>query len=206
MFYDAQSYGDRPGGNRGGGGRGGFWRGDGDDFRRGRRLGSDDLQLIILGLLATAPAHGYELMRRLEEHSGGYYSPSPGMIYPALAYLDDAGEIAAETQGNRKCYSVTAVGLHRLEQRRDVVEALMSSLARIGSRMADVRDAFAGLHEADPASAQDLHDARHRIKNALFQKRGCSPEEARRIAQILERAADEILASQTAQPHSKGSK
>ncbi|MDR3508103.1 MAG: PadR family transcriptional regulator [Caulobacteraceae bacterium] len=196
MFYDTHPNSHRGhGGPHGGGGRGGFWRGGGgpDDFGRGRKLSSEALQLLLLGLLENGPAHGYELMRRLEEHSGGYYSPSPGMIYPALAYLDDAGEIVAEAQGNRKSYRLTPQGEHRLNQNRDVFDAHMSSLGQIGSRMQEVRDAFTGLHDQDPAAANDLHEARHRLKQALYQKRGCSPEEARRIADALNRLADEIL-------------
>lgn len=147
------------------------------------------MPIMDLAVIATetisGPAHGYALMWRREEHSGGFYAPSPGMIYPALAYLDDAGEVLVEAQGNRKSYRITGSGEKRLNQHRDTVETLMAGLARIGSRMEDVRDAFSGLHDFDPAAAQDLHDARNRLKKTLFQKRGCSPDAARRIADIL---------------------
>src|SRR5215510_4450988 len=58
--------------------------GEGDDlggrsFRMGRKLGSGDLQLLILNLLAEQPRHGYEIIKALEERSAGFYSPSPGM-------------------------------------------------------------------------------------------------------------------------------
>lgn len=149
---------------------------------------------MLLGLLEESPAHGYELMRALEARSGGFYAPSPGMIYPALAYLDDAGEIAAEAQGARKRYSLTPAGLQRLDADRELVAAIMEGLSRIGSRMEEVRDAFAGLHDLDPAIAHELHEARRKLKRALFAKRGCAPEEARRVAAVLTRAAAEIAA------------
>jgi hypothetical protein len=57
-------------------------------FRTGRKLASDDLQLLLLALIAEKPSHGYDLIKLLEERSGGYYVPSPGMIYPALTYLE----------------------------------------------------------------------------------------------------------------------
>ena len=79
--------GGRSGGNRSGGG--GFGRGGG--YRTGRKLGAADLRLLILALLAERPSHGYELIKALEERSGGFYSPSPGMIYPALTYLEEIG-------------------------------------------------------------------------------------------------------------------
>ena len=60
---------------------GAFDRGDvrWHGFRSGRKLGGDDLQLLILALLAEKPAHGYEIIKALGERSGGFYSPSPGM-------------------------------------------------------------------------------------------------------------------------------
>src|SRR5215471_1749705 len=61
----------------------------GGRFRVGRKLGSEELQLVILALLAENPSHGYELIKVLEERSSGFYSPSPGMVYPALTYLEE---------------------------------------------------------------------------------------------------------------------
>ena len=53
----------------------------GGDFRMGRKFAAGDLQLVILALLAEQPRHGYELIKILEERSGGFYVPSPGMMY-----------------------------------------------------------------------------------------------------------------------------
>ena len=50
-------------------------------------LASGDLQLIVLALLQEKPRHGYEIIKALEEHSSGLYTPSPGVVYPALTYL-----------------------------------------------------------------------------------------------------------------------
>jgi DNA-binding PadR family transcriptional regulator len=170
---------------------GGFMGGGG--FPRGRRLGSNELQLVLLALLARQPAHGYELIRQLEEASGGFYAPSPGMVYPALTYLDEIGHAAAAAEGNRKLYTITEAGSAHLAAHKDEAEAILAALARIGGRMAGVREAFAGLEDADPQAADDLHQARHALKHALFGKRGCAPDEARRIAGILARATAEIL-------------
>jgi hypothetical protein len=65
-------------------------------FRSGRKLGGDDLQLVILALLEQKPRHGYEIIKALEELSGGFYSPSPGTIYPALTYLEELGNSSVE--------------------------------------------------------------------------------------------------------------
>jgi DNA-binding PadR family transcriptional regulator len=209
MFYDTdpsyhpfhhllRAIGHRHGGGKFGQGRGGsFGRGFmGDGVPGNRKLGSADLQLVLLALLAEQPAHGYELIRMLEERSAGFYAPSPGMIYPALTYLEEIGQAVVTAEGNRKLYSLTGAGRAHLEANREQATAILETLSRIGGRMAEVREAFSGLDSADPQAADELHQARHALKHALYRKRGCTPEEARRIAQILDRATAEIVGRQ----------
>lgn len=176
-------------------GHGGFGRGfmGGDGFPGGRRLGAAELQLLLLALLADQPAHGYELIRMLEERSGGFYAPSPGMVYPALTYLEELGHAAVTPEGNRKLYTLTDAGRAHFDAHREQAELILDMLARIGGRMTQVREAFAGLDAADPQAADELHQARHALKHALMRKRDCAPDEARRIASILDRATAEIL-------------
>ena len=186
-------------------GRGGFGHGHGgsgrgfmggDGIPGGRRLGAAELQLVLLALLAEQPAHGYELIRMLEERSGGFYAPSPGMVYPALTYLEEIGHAAVTPEGNRKLYTLTDAGRAYLGAHREQAELILDMLARIGARMAGVREAFAGLDNADPQAADELHQARHALKHALVRKRDCAPDEARRIARILDHATAEILGRQ----------
>ena len=167
--------------------------GDGDGFTRGRKLGSEDLQLLLLLLLADKPAHGYELIRTLGERSGGFYAPSPGMVYPALTFLEEIGQAEAAAEGNRKLYTITEAGRVQLDAHRARAEELAETLRRIGARMEGVRDAFSGVGDADPAASEDLHRARHALKHALFARRGCGVDEARRIARILDEATSAIL-------------
>ncbi|HWK45579.1 MAG TPA: PadR family transcriptional regulator [Stellaceae bacterium] len=169
----------------------------GDGFPGGRKLGSAELQLVLLALLAERPAHGYELIRLLEERSSGFYAPSPGMIYPALTYLDEIGHAAVTPDGNRKLYSLTEAGRSHLTEHKAQAESILDALARIGGRMEQVREAFAGLGDADPQVADDLHSAKHSLKRALMRMRGCTPDEARRIAKILKDAAAEILSGKS---------
>ena len=66
----------------GGRGRFGGWFADGGEFGgrgfgMGRKLASSDLQLLILGLLADKPRHGYEIIKALDERSKGFYAPAP---------------------------------------------------------------------------------------------------------------------------------
>lgn len=99
---------------------------------RGRRLFDyGDLRLVLLAMLAEQPRHGYELMKAIEERFAGAYSPSPGVIYPTLSWLDDMGYATAEAAGGgRKCYSVTPEGEAFLTANRATVDEL---LARIGT-------------------------------------------------------------------------
>ena len=185
---------------RGGHGRGGggFERGfmGGDGMPGNRRLGSAELQLVLLALLAEKPAHGYEMIRMLEERSGGFYAPSPGMVYPALTYLEEVGQAAVTPEGNRKLYSLTDIGRVHLDGRSEEAQAILDTLVRIGGRMSQVREAYAGLDAADPKAADELHQSRHALKHALMRNRDCTPDEARRIARILDRATAEILGRQ----------
>ncbi len=177
------------------GGRGFGWH----SFRAGRKLGGDDLQLVILALLADKPYHGYEIIKALEERSGGFYSPSPGMIYPALTYLEEIGYASVEAEGARKLYRITDEGRSYLEQNRRVVDAILAQFAWVGAKMEHVRRVFAGDASAAAAGADDrrgwsaeLNDARRALKRALAAMSDASAEEQRRVADILARAAREI--------------
>lgn len=190
-------------GPRGGGGRfGGGGFGD-EAFGRGRKLTAEELQIVIEALLHDQPAHGYELIRRLEEHSGGFYKPSPGVIYPSLTYLEEAGLTAVTQDGNRKLYSLTDEGRAHYEANREQATRILEVLARIGARMSEVRDAFSGVNDLDPSLGQDFHEARLALKMALKSRRGANADELRRIVEVLRRAADEISGKANVETPSK---
>lgn len=179
-------------------GLGGFLRGAvrGDDigwqgFRAGRKLGAENLQLIILALIAEKPAHGYEIIKSLSERSSGFYSPSPGMVYPALTYLEEIGFASVKADGTRKLYEITDAGRGHLEQSRDVVDTMFAQLKWVGDKMEQMRRAVSDEGEPHTMSA-NLREARSRLRAALVDKRGASEQEQRRIAEIVSRAADEI--------------
>jgi DNA-binding PadR family transcriptional regulator len=164
-----------------------------DEFTSGRKFEAVDLQLVILALLAGRPAHGYELIKTIEERSGGFYTPSPGVIYPALTYLSELGHASVEQEGTRKLYSITAFGKAHLASNRASADTILDTLSRIGSRMDDVREAFAGVGDSDSSGSDEIHRARLVLRDAIRRKRGCDPGEARRIAGILNRATADIL-------------
>src|SRR4029079_16439956 len=84
--------------------------GGGDWFRVGRMLAQGDLKLLALALIAEQPRHGYELIKLIEEKTSGWYSPSPGVVYPTLTFLEEAGYVTAESEGAKKRYTITEEG------------------------------------------------------------------------------------------------
>src|ERR1700728_1795764 len=95
-------------------------------FGMGRKLASVDLQLLILVLLADKPRHGYEIIKALDERSKGFYVPSPGMVYPALTYLEEIGHAVVEADGTRKLYHITDPGKDYLKENQAKADALYS--------------------------------------------------------------------------------
>jgi DNA-binding PadR family transcriptional regulator len=106
--------------------RGGWGRGP-----RGRRrmFGSGELRLVLLKLIADEPRHGYDLIRAIEELTGGDYAPSPGVVYPTLTMLTDMGLIEEQAaEGSRKKFAVTKEGKAHLKENSEEVEALFERL------------------------------------------------------------------------------
>ncbi len=105
---------------------------------RGRMFDYGEIRLLILAMIAERPRHGYELIKAIEERLGGAYTPSPGVIYPTLAWLDDMGYAAAEAEaGGRKSFRITAEGEAFLTANRAAVDALIARAGAGGPGMPD---------------------------------------------------------------------
>lgn len=116
------------------------FRGPGRRSRRGRMFGTGELRLALLALIAENPSHGYELIKGIEEMTGGGYAPSPGAVYPTLQLLEDEGAIAeADAEGSKRPYAVTPHGAAELDERKTEVAELMRRLGRHGERTTTVR-------------------------------------------------------------------
>jgi DNA-binding PadR family transcriptional regulator len=116
--------------------------GDGRGGRggRGRRrmFESGELRLVLLKLIADEPRHGYDLIRAIEELTGGEYAPSPGVIYPTLTLLQDMGLIEeAGADGPRKAFQVTQEGRDHLAERSEEIEALFERLEELAPERGD---------------------------------------------------------------------
>ena len=151
--------------------------------------------MLLLALIDEKPSHGYELIKALETRSNGFYCPSPGMVYPALTYLEELGYVTVELEGNRKRYALAEAGREHLQAHREHADAMLAKLRHIARRMDSARRAMAG---EDPLGVEEggwipeLIQARHAIKSALYRREVIPADEQRRIAAILQRAAREI--------------
>ena len=79
------------------------------------------LDLLILKAVSLGPQHGYGVLLRIEQVSGGRLLIEQGALYPALYRLETKGFIKADwgiSDNNRKAkfYSLTAAGRKRLAQ------------------------------------------------------------------------------------------
>lgn len=96
----------------------------------GRVFGHGGLRFVLLRLIADKPAHGYELIKAIEDRLGGSYAPSPGVVYPTLTLLEEMGYLSVETAdtGGRKRYSITASGQEFLAANNDMADAMMARM------------------------------------------------------------------------------
>lgn len=103
-------------------------RGHGGSHREGRARLFDygEIRLLTLSLIAEKPTYGYELIKTIEEASGGSYTPSPGVIYPTLTWLEEAGYIHPTTDEGRKNYGITPEGVAFLTANQAALEEIRS--------------------------------------------------------------------------------
>lgn len=151
-----------------------------------RVFGRGGLKLVLLQLIADAPRHGYELIKAIEERLGGRYSPSPGVVYPTLTWLEETGlaTVDAPDHGGRKRYSVTPAGLQFLAEQRQATDELMA-------RMHAGVDG-AGLRAGRPPQvARAIENLKLAMRMRLARE-PLSDEQAHAFAAVLDQAAQHI--------------
>jgi|SRR5688572_7039375 len=141
-----------------------------------------DLKFVILRLLREKPMHGYEVMRALEEGSGGWYRASPGSVYPTLQMLEDQGYVTALEQDGKKVYTITDAGRAYLSENSDLVDDILNRVSDYTS--GEFRASMGGLTKSFTRLAQTT------FERAL--KWPGDEEVAAQIKVILDRAAHDI--------------
>lgn len=154
-------------------------------FSGGRLFDQGDLKLVILELLAERPRHGYDVIKALEEKSGGMYQASAGTVYPTLTLLEEMGfaRSTADASGKR-IYEITDEGRAHLTEHRPTVDDILERIAKVGAGLTS--DAMMGVHQAfkDVARATYANAMRHSDDAPLLQG----------IADALRQAARDIEA------------
>ena len=166
-------------GESGWGGVGAFRRGS-----FGRFFESGEVRLAILSLLGEGPKHGYQLMKDLEERSGGLYRASAGAIYPTLQQLDDEDLIKALEDDGKRVFKLTDSGRSELDENKEAV-------ARIWQRAKGYREWAPWMR---PESASVAKPAANVMKSAMraATRGGGEPDRVKKIHEILEKTIEQL--------------
>ena len=145
------------------------------DNRRESPFQKGDLKYVVLDLLKEKPRYGYEIIRNLEEQSQGFYTPSPGVVYPTLQMLEEMGYATSQERDGKKIYTITEEGIRFLVERKDSADEVRSqiksrwSLGNIG-RMAMVMKEYHELEHLISRGLRHMEDDKaDRIKEVLIQ-------------------------------------
>jgi DNA-binding PadR family transcriptional regulator len=161
-------------------------------MRAGRMLAQGDLRLVALALIAQAPRHGYEIIKLVEEKTADWYSPSPGIVYPTLTFLEEAGYVTVSAEGAKKLYTITAEGRAYLEANRDLADVVLDRLTAIGERVNRWRRAARGEREQRRNLPPLLEAAFDHLRETVGKRLESDAEAESRLAEILARAAADI--------------
>jgi DNA-binding PadR family transcriptional regulator len=143
-----------------------------------------ELRLALLSLLAEGPKHGYQLMKAMEERSGGMYRGSAGSIYPTLQQLEDEGLIEGDRQEGRRVYRLTEAGRKELAKDPDAVRRIWER----AERWEDWGSCMGPQVVAAIGPLAEIMRAGLRASNRVAGKR----EGEARLREILERARREL--------------
>jgi DNA-binding PadR family transcriptional regulator len=163
---------------------------DGFEKRTGRERGGrgprvfapGDLKLLLLALISDQPCHGYDLIRQIESLFDGAYSPSPGVIYPTLTFLEESELIIGDAEGGKKRYQITESGQQFLIEQAVALDGVKM---RIEVSKRSLRG-----HDRPP----EIHEAVHNLRHALQMHHGrWSPEEIIRVRDLLNETAKAVV-------------
>jgi len=139
-----------------------------------------DLKYVVLDLIKEKPSYGYEIIRSLEERSHGFYTPSPGVVYPTLQMLEEMGYASATERDGKKVYAITEAGLQFLAERKDLADEVRSQM-RHHWNPENMGIFIKVMHEFGELGRLMKHRGRH-----------ADPEKMKRIHEIIERACRDI--------------
>lgn len=151
--------------------------------RRQRFFGHGELRLVILDLLTRNASHGYELIKDIESMTQGNYTPSPGVIYPTLDFLQDQAFITiTEEENGRKQIAITVAGQRWLDENLELLENIQ---ARIKARCV-------GFQLRKNPQMKRAIDNFKAVLDLKVNQEGLSDAQLKQIIAVIDRASLEI--------------
>jgi DNA-binding PadR family transcriptional regulator len=145
-------------------------------MRESRLLRRGDIRVLVLEVLSKQPMHGYEVVKEISGIFGGLYSPSPGIVYPTLQWLEDEGYIGITEKGGKKTYKLTAPGTKFYQENKAELERLLK-----------------GWKQAREGGRLELMEAGMKLRRTMGSvSRDLDKEKAKKAAAILEDARKKI--------------
>ena len=161
---------------------GSFYGGGFGPFFKGQWFERGDMKYLILDLLSEKPRHGYDIIKQLEARFCGFYSPSPGSVYPTLQMLEDQGFVKSKEQDGKRIYEITEEGRQEVKKQKERVGSFRDRSERWKNfRMDDLNDLF-----------EDLADLKKFVRMKMH-AHGLTDEKMKRIRKIISHAKEEIL-------------
>jgi len=145
-------------------------------------FGKGDLKYVILDLLKEKPRYGYEIIRALEERSHGFYTPSPGVVYPTLQMLEEMGYASAKERDGKKIYTITEEGSKFLAEQKDFTDEVKSHMKRHWNP------------ENMGVFAQMMAEFGELARMMGHRARRVAPDKMKRIHEVISRASQDIKA------------
>ncbi|OFW58631.1 MAG: hypothetical protein A2133_07850 [Actinobacteria bacterium RBG_16_64_13] len=143
------------------------------------------IKFAVLEHLKDKPRHGYDIIRDMEERSGGFYSPSPGAIYPTLQALEDQDLVTSAVEEGKKVYTITEAGLAFLEENKE---------RATGHRERwEAHWGPGAKGESWGAVGAAIRETMGEVKRAVRGSEG-DPGKLKEIGEVLEEAAERIRA------------
>jgi len=119
----------------------------------------------VLEALNQKPMSGSELMEEIEKHTGGFWKPSPGSIYPLLAWLQDNTYIKElPSENGLKRYELTENGKELLAEQESI---RLKFREEVGFMPGQLFDSF--LMKIPPEKIHEIQDSMKRFGRAMFQ-------------------------------------
>ncbi|MFQ6064833.1 MAG: PadR family transcriptional regulator [Candidatus Bathyarchaeia archaeon] len=163
-------------------------------LRHTARVPKGFLRYYVLKLLREKPMSGSEIMETIEKATDGRWKPSPGSIYPLLAWLQDNGytkEIPTEESGKKR-YMPTKKGERLFEEHVKFKERLEKKLEFLAPPI--VSGFWFTTH---PEKLRKIREPERRFVRALFNLRrvlekNLSEQAVRELAEFLDRTAEKM--------------